>query len=313
MRYSKEKRRAELTIVTASIELRDQLLERFWFFKATEVKPKNPRRSILYRIEVQTNRERLGAMIQTVYSGLPFPILERKQAVLDQLKGYLAALDAYDEKMGHVAELKSSGLTIKQVAAAIGTSLRPVRARLEAAGIDSRELVFTDDDRDAIRRLHDQGMTVLQIHRTMGKGTEQAVRYQLQRLGCIDKLPPTGKKQRHADADAIVVEYRRGKAAHAIAADRRMCPRVVCRILRQEGVQMIRGSVQKLTWELLDWAERELSGGRTLRSIAEELNVSDTLIRVWRKRRQDSAGGKSGTRSVGSGKAWTAVQQDEID
>jgi hypothetical protein len=280
LRYSREKRRAELTIVTASIELRDQLLERFWFFKATEVKPKNPRRSILYRIEVQTNRERLGAMIQTVYAGLPFPILGRKQAVLDQLKGYLARLDAYDDKMGHVAELKASGLTIKQVAASLGTSVRPIRARLEAQGIDSRQLVFTDEDREVMRHLHAQGLTVIQVHRSLGKGTEQAVRYQLQKLGCLPKPSMSGLKCRHADAESIVAEYRHGKAAHAIAADRRMCPKVVCRLLLEEGVQLVRGSAKKLTWEQVEWAAQELSRKRTLRSVAEELGVSGTLIRV---------------------------------
>jgi hypothetical protein len=280
LRYSKEKRRAELTIVTASIELRDQLLERFWFFKATEVKPKNPRRSILYRIEVQTNRERLGAMIQTVYAGLPFPILERKQAVLDQLKSYLAALDTYDDEMGHVAKLKASGLTIKEIAAELGTSVRPIRARLEAQGIDSRQLVFTDEDREVMRHLHGQGLTVIQVHRALEKGTEQAVRYQLQKLGCLPKPTMSGLKNRHADADVIVAEYRSGMAAHAIATDRGMCPKVVCRLLREEGVALVRGSAQKLTWEQVEWAGKELSRGRTLRSVAEELGVSDTLIRV---------------------------------
>ncbi len=282
LRHSKAKRRSELTIVTASATLRDQLLERFWFFKATEVPPKNPRHSTLYRIEVTTKRERLGAMIQTVYAGLPFPILERKQAVLDQLKDYLAAQDAYDDKMGHVAALKASGLTIKQIASELGTSVRPIRARLEAAAIDSRQFVFSDEDRDEMLRLHDQGLTVLEIHRAVGKGTKQAIRYQLQRMGCMTKRAPSVQPERHQDADAIVTAYRSGMAAHEIASDRKMCPRVVCRVLRQEGVQLVRGSAQKLNQEQVVWADQELSRGRTLRAVALELGVSDTLIRVRR-------------------------------
>lgn len=282
LRYSRVKRRAELTIVTASAALRDQLLERFWFFTMVEVPPKKLGHSPLYRIQVDNNRERMSAMVQTIYAALPFPILERKQAVLDQLKGYLAGLDAYDDKMGHVAELKAAGLTIKQVAEALGTSIRPIRARLDAAGIDSRKLVFTDEDREEMHRLYDQGKGVAEVHRLIGKGTEQAVRYQLQRMGCINKRVPTERMGRHADADAIVSEYRGGKAAQEIAADRRMCPRVVCRVLRQEGVTLVRGSAQKLDRTQVEWADKELLGGRTLRSVAQELGVSDTLIRVRR-------------------------------
>ena len=280
IRYSKVKRRAEVTLVTASAALKDQLLERFWFFKATEVLPKCPRRSVLYRIEVQTNRERLGAMIQTVYAGLPFPILERKQVVLDQLKGYLADQDAYDEKMGHVTELKASGMTIKEIAALLGTSVRPVRARLEAGGVDSKRQVFTDKDLVDMRRLHESGLTVLQVHTALSKGTEQAVRYQLQKLGSLEKQMKPGQKRRHVDAEAIVAEYRSGKAAHLIASDRGICPKVVCRLLREAGVVLVSGSARKLTWEQVEWADRELSRGRTLRSVAEELGVSGTLVRL---------------------------------
>jgi hypothetical protein len=283
MRYSKEKRRAELTIVTASSTLKDQLLERFWFFKSVEVLSKNPRRRTLYRIQVENHRERLGAMIQTIYGALPFPILGRKQAVLDQLKGFLAGQDAYDDQMGHVAELKASGLTIKQIAAALGTSVRPIRARLEAADIDSRRLVFTDDDHQELRRLHERGMTVLQVHRELGKGTEQAVRYQLQRMGCITKRAPRGQKQKHPDAAAIVAEFRCSKPVHEIASDRRMSKGVICRVLREEGVQLNSGSAQKLFREQIVWADQELSKGHTLRSVAEALGVSGTLIRLRRK------------------------------
>jgi len=296
LRFSKAARRAELTIVTASAALRDQLLERFWFFRATEVLPKNPKHHLLYRVEVGTNRDRLNAMIQTIYADLSVPILPRKQAVLDKLRTYLAEMDAYDARMATIPALKASGMTIREIAKVMGTSLRPVRARLEAQGIQSRIGTFSDWDRDEMRRLHGQGRTVLEIHRALGKGTEQAVRYHLQRLGCVSKRSMPGISLRHGDADAIVAEYRRGKAANAIAADRRMCPRVVCRILREAGVELVRGAVQKLTWEKVAWADQELERGRSLRAVATDLGVSETLIRAWQRRRaiESVEGGDSG-------------------
>ena len=106
----------------------------------------------------------------------------------------------------------------------------------------------------------------------------------------------SGLMRRHVDAEAIIAEYRGGRAAHAIATDRGMCPKVVCRVLRDEGVALVRGSAQKLTWERVEWAELELSRGRTLRSVAEELGVSGTLIRV--RMRQMKGRGAAGSAAV---------------
>jgi hypothetical protein len=54
-------------------------------------------------------------------------------------------------------------------------------------------------------------------------------------------------------------------------------------VLREEGVQLNSGSAQKLFREQIVWADQELSKGHTLRSVAEALGVSGTLIRLRRK------------------------------
>lgn len=187
LRCDRAKRRMEITLVTGSAALKDQLLALFPFFKAVEVPPPSPRRRTLYRVEVGTNRERLKALTACAYSPLPFPILDRKQAVLDRMRGYLADRDAYDQRMAGIPILKASGLTIQEIADLLGTSRRPVLARLKALGIKSQVIVFTQADREEMKRLHDLGATVLEIHAAVGKGTEQAVRYHLQRMGCLVK------------------------------------------------------------------------------------------------------------------------------
>lgn len=283
LRFNRKKRRAEMVLVTASGALKDQLLERFSFFKVRSVQPTKQRSCVLYRIEVGNNRQRLDALLRVVYDALPFRILDRKQVVLDQIRTYLVDLDAYDERMGHVPAMKAAGLTIQQIADALGTSKRPVLDRLKQAGTDSRRVVYTQEDRHEMRRLHEQGRTVLEIHAAIRKGTEQAVRYHLQRMGCMDC---TKKAQpRHQDADAILVEHRKGKPAYQIAVERSICPKVVSQVLRQEGVLLVSGSPQKLNDEHIEWAEAELTTGRTLRSVAQELGVSETLIRLRRKER----------------------------
>ena len=87
-----------------------------------------------------------------------------------------------------VPRLKACGLTIEDIASKLGTSRRPHLKTTENAGIDSRQVIFTDADRREMRRLHAQGLTVLQIHAAIGKATEQAVRYQLQGIGCLTKI-----------------------------------------------------------------------------------------------------------------------------
>lgn len=283
LRFNRKNRRAEMVLVTASATLKDQLLERFSFFKVTVVQPTKKRNCLLYRLEVGNNRQRLGALLRVVYEALPFRILDRKQAVLNQIRAYLADLDAYDERMGHVPAMKAAGLTIQQIADALGTSKRPVLDRLKQAGVDSKRVVYTQEDRHEIRRLHEQGMSVLEIHAAIRKGTEQAVRYHLQRMGCMGR---TKKVQpRHQDADSILTEHKKGKPAYQIAAEKGICSRVVCRVLRQKGALLVGGSPQKLNDEQVEWAESELTKGRTLRSIAQELGVSETLIRFRRKER----------------------------
>jgi hypothetical protein len=48
------------------------------------------RKNVLHRIYVESNRERLRSLIAKVYDTLPFQILPRKQAVLDQIIAYRA-------------------------------------------------------------------------------------------------------------------------------------------------------------------------------------------------------------------------------
>lgn len=283
LRFDRVKRRAEVSIASGSAVLKNQLLERFSFFKAVEILPKGKRKSPLYRIEVQNHRERLRSMLQTVYGSLPFRVLERKQAVVDQLMGYVAEQDAYDERLGHVTELKASGLTIAEIAELMGTSLRPVQERLKAQGIDSRRVVFTEEDRQEMLRLHEQGRSVIRIHAAIGKGTEQAVRFHLQRMGCIKKASkPTS---RHPRADEIMALHREGFPLAGISEKVGLGVVVVSRILRQEGIRLRSGSPLKLTPEGILWAEAELQKGRMITSVAETLGVSTALIRIRMRER----------------------------
>ena len=278
LRFNRVKRRAEVSIASGSAALRDQLLERFPFFKAVEIPPTGKRKSPLYRIGVDNNRERLEALLRIVYAPLPFHVLERKQAVVDQLRGYLADMDAYDERMGQVTSMKLAGSTLAEIADHMGTSLRPILDRLKANGINSRRVVFTEEDRQEMKRLHEQGLTVLKIHGVIGKGTEQAVRFQLQGMGCIKKVPKPST--RHLKANEILSLHQTGMPAYQIAEQVHLGKELVCKILRQEGVSLTKGSPMKLTSELLATAERQLQAGRTLQSVADEIGVSTTLIRL---------------------------------
>lgn len=279
LRFDDEKRRVEVSIATASAPLRDQLLGRFPFFKCVEVPPKGTRKSTLYRVEVQNNRSRLNALLSLVYDTLPFHALARKQTVVDQIRSYLSAQDDYEDRMGQVAVLKLQGLTVGQIADRMGTSQRPVRERLQAQGIDCRRVVFDECDRARILRLHRDGLSVLEIHARFGKGTEQAVRYHLHKMGALKKAD-CSERAPHPKTGEITEAYKAGKPAYRIAQELGMDARVVCRVLRAAGVQPTKGSPVKLSALQVEWAASQLSGGRTLKSIAEELGVSATLVRL---------------------------------
>ena len=278
LRFRKESRNAEISISSGSVALRDQLLERFWWFKCEEVPPKGTRKNVLYKIIVESNRERLRSLLLNAYFPLPFPILARKQAVLDQIIGYVDDQDAYIGRMGEIPQLHRDGLTIEEIAAMVGTSLRPVLARLKAAGMTKTDL-FTTADLDQMKQLHDGGSTILEIHASIGKGTEQAVRYRLQRLGCIVKQKPKTYVQ-HPMAQEIINLHGQGMTGEQIGLRLGITREMACKVLRAEGVLLRSGSPVKLTPSLIDWADVELAKGRTLKSVAEEIGVSGTLVRL---------------------------------
>ena len=287
LRFGRAARRAEVSIASGSTPLRDQLLERFPFFKSVDIAAGDNRKSTLHRIGVDNNRVRLEALLRTVYASLPFKVLARKQEVVDRLWGYLADLDAYDEKMGNVAAMKAAGLTLAEIATQMGTSVRPIQDRLKAMGIDSRKVVYTEEDRQEMLRLHQQGLSVIQVHAVIAKGTEQAVRFHLQGMGCIQKQkkPVT----RHPNTGEILALQRTGLPLREISKQVQVGVVVVSRVLRQEGVVLHKGSPVKLTLEGCLWADSEMEKGRTLVSVALELGVSATLIRTRRKERASSS------------------------
>ena len=284
LRFNRSKRRVEISIASGSTSLRDQLLERFSFFKSVEIPPKGRRKSTLHRIGVENNRGRLEALLRFVYASLPFRVLERKQRVVDELWDYLADLDAYDEKMGNVVAMKEAGATLAEIAAHMGTSLRPINDRLKAQGIDSRRIVFTEEDHQEMQRLHGQGLSIAQVHAAIGKGTEQAVRHHLKRMGCIKK---TKRKSmaRHPMSDTFLVLHHDGLTLAGIAEKTGVGVGVISRVLRQEGIILTSGSPQKLTLSGIEWAEAELQRGRTLNAVAKDLGVSATLVRIRLKER----------------------------
>ena len=102
------------------------------------------------------------------------------------MQRHLDDQDAYIKQMAAIPHLKRSGMTVEKIAAQFGTSVRPVLARLKAAGISKADL-YTADDLDHMKRLHDGGSTIPDIHAAIGKGTEQAVRYRLHQMGCTSK------------------------------------------------------------------------------------------------------------------------------
>ena len=213
-----------------------------------------------------------------IYVPLPFPILDRKQRVLDQIRAYLEDQDAYDRGMDEVPALMASGLTQEQIAMRLGTSVRPVRERLLRSGYNGKVVMFTPEDILEMKRLHESGLTARQIHAAIGKATEQAVRYRLQTMSCLCK---TKHAHTHNPMTAEILRlHQTGIPAFRIADQVHMGRTLVCKILRQEGISLCRGSALKLPPDRMEWAEAEMQKGRTITSVAMELGVSTTLIRI---------------------------------
>jgi len=278
LRFDRKGRRAEISIVTASPSLRDQVQEQFPFFKTVIFSPSGNRKSPLFQLVVENNRTLLKALISQVYESLPFPILDRKQKVLDQIRAYLEDQDAYDRGMDEVPALMASGLTQEQIAVRLGTSVRPVRERLLRSGYDGKVVKFTAEDLEEMKLLHERGLTVLQIHAVIGKATEEAVRYRLQRMGCLSKTKQANT--RHPMAAEVLRLNQTGIPAFRIAEQVHLGRILVCKILHQEGISLCRGSALKLPTDGIVWAEAEMQKGRTITSVAKELGVSTTLIRI---------------------------------
>lgn len=309
LRVERKHRRAEVSLLTASVALKNQLLELFPFFRASVIPPRGKAKHLHYRLEVSGNRMRLRALVVEVYEGLPIPILKRKQAVLEKITAYLQEQDAYEERLGQVSTLKAAGLTIKQIAECMGTSKRPVRERLQACGVHSRKVIFTEEDKEEMRRLHGEGLTILQMHQRIGKGTEQAVRFHLVQMGCVQRRAMAVVA--HPQTETIWKLHQEGWTVVRIADDLKVCPRVVARVLREKGAVLRSGSAKKLGSEGVAWAEQELSQGRSLKAVAADLGVSDTLVRLRVRALQgkrdsrepvENAGGDEGNPGGGIGR-----------
>ena len=283
LRFNRKGRRAEISIVTASTALKDQLLERFPFFKVVNCPPSGRRKCLLYQLIVENNRVLLNALIMQVYNPLPFQILTRKQKVLDKIRAYLEDQDAYDRGLDEVPALMASGLTQEQIAMRLGTSVRPVRERLLRSGYDGKVVKITPEDMHEMKRLHESGLTVLQIHTAMGIATKQAVRFRLQTMGCLTKVKQAPMP--HPKAGEILRLHQAGIPAFEIAEQVHLGRALVCKILRQEGISLCRGSALKLPPDGMAWADAEMQRGRTITSVAKELGVSTTLIRIRQRER----------------------------
>jgi hypothetical protein len=283
---TKSQRRVEVSLCTASPTLRDQLLERFGFFKPVEVPPKGKRRNTLYRLQVENHHQRLRSLILTTFIPLRFPILGRKQAVLEKIIDFLDHQDAYSDRLARVPNLKRAGLTVTEIAEICGTSLRPVLARLKAAGM-TFEPLYTPADLEQMKQLHEEGRTVREIHAAIGKGTEQAVRHRLLRLGCITKK--TRQLAEHPRSPDILRLHHEGATALQTGSSLGISHKVVCRVLRDAGIALRGGSPLKLTPELINWAESELGKGRTLKAVANEIGVSSTLVRLRLREKKEQS------------------------
>lgn len=278
MRFKPAKRQAEISVLTASAALRDQLLERFPFCSSVTIPLRGGRKRLLFNIGVSSNRRRLSELIETVYDPLPFTILDRKQRVLDGIRSYLATQEDYERQMADLPRMQAQGLTQQAISDSLGVSRGTVGKRLRSAGIDSKQVVFVEEDRQRMKQLHEEGLSVLQIHAVLGKATEQAVRYQLQRMGCLKKRPK--QLPRHELADEILGLHLAGMPAYRIAEQLGITAEAASLALRREGICLRGGAPQKLTREMVVWADGELSRGRTLRSVSQELGVSGTLVKI---------------------------------
>ena len=173
--------------------------------------------------------------------------------------------------------MKEAGMTIEAIAAKVGTSARPVLARLKAAGMTKVDM-YSADDLDQMKRMHEGGSSIPEIHAAIGKGTEQAVRYRLHTMGCTTKkvMPWT----RHPQTEAILNLHEQGMTGVQIGQQLGITSNMACKVLRMEGITLRGGAAIKLTPELIALAADELSKGRTLKAVADELGVSGTLVRL---------------------------------
>jgi len=281
LRFNPGRGRAVISVVTASPILRDQLLEHFPFFRLRVQEACAYRKSNHYHLVVESNRHLLKTLIEQVYDRLPFGILDRKQVILAQIRAHLWTQDEYERQMQEVPRLKASGMTITEIAGLLGTSRRPIQECLKREGVDGRRTVFTPQDLEEMRRLHEAGMTVLEIHAAIGKGAEQGVRWHMQKMELLKRVPKPSKD--HPQVEQIVAMHQEGLPAYQIAERLGLTPKMVGQVLRKRGFILITGSPQKLTRPLLLWALNELAQGRTLHAVAGELGVSETLIRTRRK------------------------------
>lgn len=302
LRLNRKQRRAEVSLLTASEALMRQLVEQFSFFRVSVIPPRGRARHTHYRLEVGNNRMQLWALVASVHVGLHVPILQRKGKVLEQIRGYLEEQDACDARMAQVPDLKAAGMTVQQIADAVGTSKRPVRERLQAQGIRSQKVVFTEADKEEMRRLHGEGLTVLQIHERIGKGTEQAVRFHLNRMGCVRKRSKLTEP--HPQSEDILQRHQEGWTVVRIADVLNLCPRVVARVLKDAGVVLRAGSPKKLESEQVAWAAQVLGMGMTLKAVADALGVSDTLVRMRVRQFRESLEGEPERSEEGRDRGW---------
>jgi len=84
---------------------------------------------------------------------------------------------------------------------------------------------------------------------------------------------------RHPMADTILMLHRDGHTLSGISKKVGIGVVVVSRVLRHEGIVLVKGSPMKLTLEGVDWAIAELRKGRTLNAVSKDLGVSATLVR----------------------------------
>ena len=88
LRFREMNKHAEISIASGSAALRDQLLERFWFFKSVEEQPQGKRKNVIFRIFVESNRERLRSLVANVvlHTAIPDPCPEASRAGPDHAK-----------------------------------------------------------------------------------------------------------------------------------------------------------------------------------------------------------------------------------